>query len=227
LLAATASGQKGKIELALASWPEASASVRIYSVEGRLLGTRLAVWDHQVSFLSDSELERVKQRGETRDRFFKPAGQGLSTVVRSVLKDSRRLYGVVEAQIQIGQKELTDFKNRREIDTLLLNQDLTAGAASFALAPSFVQNFSKLPFKLPGEPVVVNLGDARFSSFLYELPAAYSRKQKSGYFVLFIAKFFDFIVPYDTTNVGLKCCSCINHSFYKPFNVLVGNQFIK
>ncbi len=186
-ISAVASGQKKRIETALASWPENAMSVRVYSGNGKLLAARLGAWDHQVSFIADSELERVKLRGETRDRFFKGDGQGLSTVVRTVVRDSQRLYGVIEGQVQIGQKELSDFKARREVDTLLLTKDLSAGAASFSLPTEFVQNFSRLPFKLAGDSVVVSIGNSRFSTFLYELPAAYSKKQKSGYFVLFVS----------------------------------------
>ncbi len=186
ILGAVASGSKERIASALASLPE-NMSFRVYSPTGKYVAGHIAAWDHQISFLPETELSKVKARGETRERYFKDEGQGIATVVRTVLRDRNRLHGVLEAQIQVGQKELADFKTRREIDSVLLTKDLSVGAASFALPPDFVKGFSRLPFGLPGQPIVVNLGDVRFSAFLYEMPAAYTKKQKAGYFVLFLS----------------------------------------
>lgn len=186
LLAAVASGDRTRIAAAVAIFPE-NASIRFYSPTGKYLGGRLAAWDHQISFMPESMLAKLKAKGETRERFFRDDGQGLMTVVRTVLRDRTRLYGILEAQIQIGQKELSDFKSRREVDTVLLNKDLSIGAASFALPPEFVKSFSRLPFTTPGGSVVVPIGDARFSAYLFELPAAYSKNQKNGFFVLFLS----------------------------------------
>ncbi len=161
-----------------------AVSFRVYSPSGKFLAGRPAPWDHQVSFLPEVELTRVKTRGETRERFFRD--EGIATVVRTVLNDNRRLFGVLEAQIRFGSKELSDFKTRREIDALLLNKDLGVGPASFALPPELTQGFSRLPFKTPGEPLLLTIGEVRFSSFLFDLPAAFSKKQKAGFFVLFI-----------------------------------------
>jgi two-component system, NtrC family, sensor kinase len=186
ILSAVASNSKDKIAAALGSLPE-NMSFRVYSITGKFIGGHLASWDHQLSFLPEVELAKVKARGETRERYFKDEGQGIATVVRTVLRDRNRLHGVLEAQIQVGQKELADFKSRREVDSVLLNKDLSVGAASFSLPPEFVKTFSRLPFTLPGQPVVLSLGDVRFSAFLYEMPAAFTKKQKSGYFVLFLS----------------------------------------
>ncbi len=185
LQSAVKSRSKSSIQGALAVLPE-NTSARVYSTEGKLLGSRLATWDSQASFLPATTLERVKSVGRTRERFFKE--QGVSTVVRHLIRDRNRLHGVLELQTLIGQKQLADFKTRREVDTVFLNQDLSVGAASFALPPEFVKSFSVNSLPLPGgNPRVLNLGDVRFSAFLYELPAAFSRKQKDGYFVLFLS----------------------------------------
>lgn len=185
-LQAVASNKKDAIATTFAPLPE-TMSFRVYSPTGKYLGGRQASWDTQISFLPESVLARVKARGETRDRFFRTEGQGLATIARTVIRDRNRFYGVLEAQIQFGQKELANFKQRREIDSVLLAKDLSVGAASFSLPPEFVSRFSKLPFKLAGEPALVTLGDVRFSAFLYDLPAAYSKRQKEGFFVLFVS----------------------------------------
>jgi two-component system NtrC family sensor kinase len=186
ILSAVASGSHDKIAAALSNLPD-TMSFRVYSNAGKYISGRLASWDHQLSFLPETELAKVKARGETRERFFKDEGRGLATVIRTVLRDRTRLYGVLEAQIQVGQKELADFRTRREVDTVLLTKDLSVGAASFSLPAGFVKGFSRLPFTLPGQPISVELGDVRFSAFLYEMPAAFTKKQKAGYFVLFIS----------------------------------------
>ena len=68
-LGAVTSGLSDRITQALSSVPE-NISLRVYSNTGRFLGGRLAPWDHQVSFIAENELAKVKSKGETRDRFF-------------------------------------------------------------------------------------------------------------------------------------------------------------
>jgi two-component system, NtrC family, sensor kinase len=185
-LSALSTGQKNPIEGLLQTLPE-HISARVYSPSGKYQAGHLAAWDHQISFISDQELERIKSRGETRDRFFRGEGLGIATVVRVLLRDVRKLYGVLELQTQMAQQELADFKSRRQIDSVLLTKDLAIGAASFALPSELVRSFSNLPFRLPGDPILVTIGDSRYSAFLYELPAAFSKKQKAGFFVLFLS----------------------------------------
>lgn len=184
LVGALASGNRSAATRVLAGLPD-WISARIYSPEGKLLVSRLADWDKQISFLPESVLSKVKTRGEQRDRIFRE--EGANTVVRTVLKGRDRLVGVLEAQSQLGARQLADFKKRREVDCVLLNKDFSAGSASFALPAELTAGFSKLPFKLGAAPVEVTLGDTRFAAYLYEMPAAFAPQQKSGYFVLFLS----------------------------------------
>ncbi len=186
LISATSVLDRTRTERIFAPLSE-SLSIRVYSPSGKYLAGRIAPWDHQVSFLSEQVLERTKSKGETRDRFFRGEGLGIATVVRVLLKDNRRLHGVLEVQSQIGPAELGDFKASRAIDTVLLTKELGVGAASFALPADLVRKFSQLPFRLPGEAIPLSIGGVRYSAYLYELPAAYSKNQKAGFFVLFLS----------------------------------------
>ncbi len=182
---------KKQIEEALADL-RPLASVRVFSVDGRYLGGRRAEpGEERISYISREGLRRVKIRGETLERFFPPQSRGFVTTMRFLIRDKDRLFGVLEEEHIFGAKDLADLKNRRGVDVIFLNREFTSAAASFALPENLLKDVSTLAF-VPGtkganEATVVQLGEARFATFLYDFPSASGKNKKWGYLAVFLS----------------------------------------
>lgn len=183
---AAASGDRAAVRDALAT-PRRGVRVRVYGSDGRYLGGRVPQEDKQIPYLSAEGFRRVKNRGETIERYYATDGSGFVTVARSLLRDSSRFYGVLEMEYRLGQNDLREIKNRRQIDLVFLNRDLKPVAASFVLQPSDKKMISETPF-MPGStsPVFLTFGENRYAAFLFDLPAPAARDTKWGYYALFL-----------------------------------------
>jgi len=165
---------------------------RVYTTDGVFLaGSKAQESLGRIAYLPKEGLRRVKTRGETIERYFVDESPALLTVTRLLLKNRDRLFGILEVERFFGQKELADLKNRRGVDAVFLDREFTSVAATFALSKDVVRKFSAVAyqptFKGSEEPIVVELGDARFSAFLYDLPANFGRNKRWGYLALFIS----------------------------------------
>lgn len=165
---------------------------RVYGSDGAFLaGLKTGESPSRVAYLPKEGLRRVRTRGETMERYFVEETPALLTVVRILLKNRDRVHGVLEVERLFGQKELADLKNRRGVDAVFLDREFTSVAATFALSKDVLRKFSAVAyqpaFRGSQDPIVVELGDARYSAFLYDLPASFGRNKRWGYIALFIS----------------------------------------
>lgn len=185
LVQAVASRNESAIRAAIAGYRK-GLQVRLYAADGGFLVSRVS--DKQQPYISSTSLSAVKKSGMTVARYL--TGAGIQIIVRQVLRDKFRLYGILEEEYVVSQDDLADFKSRRQVDVVLLSHDFHSVAGSFALSPEALQSVSKAAFSstfsIAHEPVYVRLGDARFATFLYSLPDPISPRNGGGYFAVFI-----------------------------------------
>ncbi len=164
--------------------------VRIYSLQGAFLGGKSNGRENkQINYLSKEGLQKVRSKGETVERYFSQGSVGFVTLIRVLIQDKTRVYGVLEEEFHYGTEELTELKNRRQVDVVLLNRDLIPFGASFALSNEALRVFSEKAFQSVAQGVVtpsyIQIGDGRYASFLYDLNAG---KQKAwGYLGVFLS----------------------------------------
>jgi two-component system NtrC family sensor kinase len=168
------------------------AAVRLYGTDGPLIAAKRGdgVPD-RVAYLPKEQIKLLRAKGESVERFFLPKGAGFATLARSVVRDFGRVSGVIELEARFGPKELAEIKNRRQIDVVLLDRALTNVAASFALSPEALQGFTLLALRQgagrPLEPIPVQLGDARYAAFLFDLPSADQRNKAWAFIAVFLS----------------------------------------
>ncbi len=189
LISAAKKADFGDIAEAVTSF-RPNLDVRVYSLQGAFLGGRSSheVLKH-INYLSREGLSRVKTHGETVERFFSPDSTGFVTLLRVLIADKNRSYGVLEEEYHFGANDFAELKNRRQVDVVLLNRDLTPYGASFALSNDALHTFSQKAFQSAVQgtklPTFVNIGDGRYASFLYDFSAG---KQKNwGYIGVFLS----------------------------------------
>jgi len=189
LISAAAKANFGEIAQAVIDF-RPNVNVRVYSLQGAFLGGRSSrEADKQINYLSREGLTRVKSHGETIERYFSPDSIGIVTLVRVLIQDKSRVYGVLEEETHFGAPELAEIKNRRQVDVVLLNRELTPFGASFALSNDAIHTFSHKAFQSAVQgvftPTFIQIGDGRYASFLYDLSAG---KQKNwGYLGVFLS----------------------------------------
>ena len=151
-------------------------AIRVYSPDGNFLGARKrkGIVD-RVDYLSREGLRKVKVSGETVERYFLSESEGWVTIIRFLLKDSNRIAGVLEEEIHFGKTALTELKERRQVDVVLVARDFKMFSASLALSSPQMSQFATkaLQKQLAGsrEPVNLSIGDSRYAAFLFDLPA--------------------------------------------------------
>lgn len=178
--------------------------LRTYTAEGNFLVQIPAATDEalRVQYLSKEGLRKVRAQGETLERYFLEGGQGISILARALLKDKDRLYGILEQEFILGNRELAEIKNRRQLDVILLNRDLTQLTGSLALSYEEFQSVVKanlVPTVGPRKPVFFHLGDARYASFLSDLPGTNGRPKNWGHLLLLFS-----MTGSDATSAQLK-----------------------
>jgi len=191
LIAAIREATPAAVREALAA-PRPATVLRVFSPDGKPLGDRAASdAAARVSYLSKEGLRRVKTRGETLDRYFDRDTRGVISVARVLVRDKNRLYGVVEEERQIGRGALTDLKERRQADVVLLSRDLAFAVASFALSDEILKSVSAHAFRQAGggasDPITVRLGETRYSAFVFDLTGPGGRGKRWGFMVLFLS----------------------------------------
>lgn len=166
-----------------------NSSVRLFNAEGNFLIARSAdPLSSQVPYLPKDALRRVRTRGETLDRFLLKDGVGFVSIVRELLREKSKVYGILEEEYHYGPRDLADLKNRRQVDVVFLNRELNASAASFALSGELLQKFASLAYVTSNQtPLFVNLGDSRYAAFLYDVPAPGAKNRKWGYLAVFVS----------------------------------------
>lgn len=170
--------------------------VRLYDHEGKFFVKRnQGAVDSQIPYISKEGLRRVKNFSETVDRYVSSEDQGIVTIVRILLRDSDRLYGVLEEESLFGTAEFNDFKARRECDVLFLNRDFASMAGSFALSKEGISGITKKVFRIPEEggwtgskaPTFIKLGEMRYAVFLYDMPGVFNKAKRWGYVAVFLS----------------------------------------
>lgn len=171
--------------------PSWGGVIRVYTTSGEFLVGSKADSPTHVAYLPKEGLKKVKTRGETMERYFVDSHPGLLTVMRILLKNRDRVFGVLEAERTFGQREMAELKNRRGVDAVFLDREFSSVAATFALSKDVLRRFSAVAyqpeFRGSQDPIVVELGDARFSAFIYDLPANFGRSKRWGYLALFLS----------------------------------------
>ena len=187
LLRATRYENPRSIKNAVSSFRD-RLQTRVYDLSGRFLAQRYEE-DKQVAYISRPGLALVKRKGITVNRYF--TENALTFVIRVLLKDQSRVYGVLEEQYDFSQKDLAEIKQKRGVDFVLLNKELQAVAASFALSDEAVKSISgaafQSTFEAGQEPVFVPLGDSRYAAFLYEMPEPFRKQRGWGHFAVFLS----------------------------------------
>ncbi|MFM8314200.1 MAG: sensor histidine kinase, partial [Deltaproteobacteria bacterium] len=170
--------------------------VRIYNSEGTFWTRRNRdVVDSQIPYISKEGLKRVRGFSETVDRYFSSEDKAIITVVRILIKDKDRVYGILEEESTLGFKELNQIKNKRGVEVLFLSRDLISMAGSFALSKDEISRMAKEAFKEPERgqwagsitPGYVSAGDTRFAAFLYDMPGVFGKMKYWGYLGVFVS----------------------------------------
>jgi two-component system, NtrC family, sensor kinase len=167
-------------------------TVRLYAPSGEFIqGRRSFELETQLNYLSREGLKKVRQRGETLERYFSQDAKGWITVIRFAVREKNQFVGVLEEEYYYGQKNLADLKNRRDVDVFITTRDFSTVITSFALSQDSIKAFSSkaLPASLLNktEPLVVTFGDNRYSVFLYDLPGPSGKIRTWGYLALFLS----------------------------------------
>ncbi len=172
--------------------PKPNVLIRVYSPDGKYLWGRTPPGiAPRVAYLGKESLKRVKMRGEVIERFLTNEDRGILTVTRALVRDKRRLYGIIEQELIYGAPQLNDLRSRRQVDVVFLSRDLTSVAASFALAPEIIKSLSSIALRAEEakvrDPAIITLGDARYAAFVYDFPSTLERNRKWGYVAVFIS----------------------------------------
>ena len=170
--------------------------VRLFNQEGKFWTKRNRdVSDSQIPYISKEGLRRVRAQNETVDRYLASEEKGLVTVIRILLKDKDRVYGILEEESVFGQKEFTELKNKRGCELLFLSRDFGSMAGSFSLSKDELEETSKKIFRIPEdggwtgskEPTYVHFPEGRYAVFLYDMPAAFGKLKRWGYVGIFLS----------------------------------------
>lgn len=169
---------------------------RLFNQEGKFWTKRnREVMDPQVPYISKEGLRKVRAQNETVDRYLASEEKGLVTVIRILLKDKDRVYGILEEENVFGPKEFNDLKSKRGCDLLFLSRDFGSMAGSFAYSKEDLDQVSKKIFRVPEdggwsgskEPTYVYFADGRYAVFLYDMPAAFGKLKHWGYVSVFLS----------------------------------------
>jgi len=181
----------------------AGARIRLFHQDGKFWTKRTReIQDLQIPYISKEGLRRVRALNETVDRYVYSEDQSLVTVVRSLVKDRDRVYGILETESVFGPKDFNDYKNRRESDILFLSRDFVSVVGSFALSKEDLADISKKIFRVPDEggwggskaPTFLKIGENRYAVFLYDMPGTLGKNKRWGYVsVLLSMSGLDFI----------------------------------
>jgi two-component system NtrC family sensor kinase len=191
LLDAVARKDEPGIREALGPIP-ATVTVRVYSADGKFLLSRSGgVSVSPIDYLSRDGLRDVRNKGETLDRYFTEDNTGFVTILRQLLRDDKRVYGVLEEEYHFGPRDFADIRNRRQVDVILLNPQLSPNGGSFALGVDKMGAFSQKAFQqaLKGMrgPSYVEIAGTRYASFLYDLPARFGKQKQWGYLAILLS----------------------------------------
>jgi two-component system, NtrC family, sensor kinase len=165
--------------------------VRVYTASGRFLAKREeGLEDPQIPFIGKEGREKLNERGESVERFFLGDDKGFLTVVRVLLKDKQGTFGILEEELSYSLRELTELKNRRQVDVAFLDRAFRVKGWSVALPAEQIKEVwsTALQPTLLGkiEPLFVKLGDTRYATFLYDLPMPLMKRRDWGYLAVFI-----------------------------------------
>jgi two-component system, NtrC family, sensor kinase len=162
--------------------------VRFYTLGGNFLVSRYEN-DPQVPYISSAGKQNLLRKGFTVNRFL--SDRGVVTVLRTVLRDRSFSYGILEEEYVFSQRDLLEFKSRREVELAILDKDLKPLAASFAIHQGQLKNLSlsslRSVFQPTQAPLSLQLGEARYAAFLFELPSSLTREKGVGHYALFLS----------------------------------------
>lgn len=165
--------------------------VRLYTPDGQFIARRGDDnEDKQIPFIAKEALVRIRAQGEKIDRYFAPGGSGFITLIRVPIRDKQGLHAILEEEYNFSERELTELKNRRQVDVALLNRDFRFKGWSLAVPQEMISGFWSHMFQgsLIGnkDPVFVRLGDSRYAGFIYDLPMPLMKKRDWGYVAVFL-----------------------------------------
>ncbi len=162
--------------------------VRFYTLSGKHLGSRYEN-DPQVPYISSQGKQNLLRKGMTVNRFL--SDKGVVAVLRTVIRDRSFTYGILEEEYAFSQRDLLGIKARREVELALLDKDLKPIAATFAIHQGQLKNLSLSSFRTVFQPtqapLSLQLGDARYAAFLFDLPSAITREKGMGHYAIFLS----------------------------------------
>ena len=169
---------------------------RLFTQEGVFWTKRdRNVIDPQIPYISKEGLRRVRAFNETIERYFSSDDKGLVTVIRMLIRDRDRVYGILEEESMFGVKEFAELTRKRGCELLFLSRDFGSMAGSYMPSRDEMNRVSQRAFQVPEsglwegskEATYVHLGEERYATFLYDMPGVFGRIKRWGYLGVFIS----------------------------------------
>lgn len=205
--------------------------LRVYDSEGRFLVRRQGEeGDPQIAYISKEGIRKVKALGETIDRYFSENGKGFVIVARSLIRDKFGTYGILEEESSFSEKNLNDIKLQRGLDVAFLNREFTKKAASLSIQMDELKALttSSLQPNSVGrkEATFLNVADARYAVFLFDLPSQLGKQKYWGYIAILLS-----MTPVDEMTSRLKLNLILTTAFlilsFALLNFLFSNRIVK
>ncbi|MFM8270543.1 MAG: ATP-binding protein [Pseudomonadota bacterium] len=161
--------------------------LRIYDPEGDFIaegpGDKPA--RPRINFIPRDSLKKIKNQNLSVERYFSEDGSGLLILGRALLQDENKLYGVLEQEYLYGASQLADFRNKRQVEAVLIKRDFSLAVSGIAIGKSELSNLSK---SIVASPAVggksfypIWLGENRYASYLYDVPDISGKKTDWAY----------------------------------------------
>ncbi len=155
--------------------------LRLYTIEGRHI---ISLNSSEIPFISSPTLKSLKKKTKLITYYF--SDKGLLINFRIIVKDSYKIFGILETEKIINQPILLDFKSRYQSDLIVFKKDMVPIAATFSLSPELVKYVTKTAisnFQSLQKPQIISIGGNRFATFTYELAR---EKNDKGYISMFL-----------------------------------------
>ncbi|NBT58749.1 sensor histidine kinase, partial [bacterium] len=164
--------------------------LRVYDPEGDFLaeGPGEKGGRPRIHYIPRESLKKLKSQGVIVESYFTEDGSGLSILGRTLIQDDNKLYGVLEQEYLFGVNQLSELRNKRHLEALLIKRDFSVAVSSMAIGKTQLNTLAKTMVEPPNEKSgKVNpiwLGETRYAAYLYDLPDVSGKKRDWGYLAL-------------------------------------------
>lgn len=166
--------------------------LRIYDTEGDFLteGPGDRAGRPRINYIPKESLKKIKTQGLVVERYFSEDGSGLLVLGRALIQDGDKLYGVIEQEYLFGVNQLSEFRNKRQLEAILIKRDFSLAVSGMAIGRTQLNLLAKTMVEPPmerwGRLNPIWLGETRYASYLYDLPDVSGKKKDWGYLALLI-----------------------------------------